>query len=100
MASQTLTADGTIGFTLKKGTSLTTVLAYGTWGGGTAAFHVTRGGVNIPITDAAGTAITATANKAFNVNVGADDDNTRITVVLSGSVSPSLTFDVSGGRVL
>lgn len=100
MAAQTITANGSLNFSLKKGTGFSTVLAFGTWGGGTLAFYISRNGTDVTLTDATGTAVTATADKAFNVTLGSDDDLTSLKATLTGATSPSLTIDVSGGRVL
>lgn len=107
MATQTLTADGTLTFILSSPTSRQTVtldalFSGGSFGGGTAAIYKREGstGGSIAILDSSGAAITATSSKQFCTDIVAGNstiasEQSAILVTLTGSTSPSLRVTVN-----
>lgn len=74
-----------------------TIMAYGTFGGGTVTWYVSpdQGTTLIAMTDLTDTAVSMTTNKMYDGSLCAsshNDDVLSIYAILSGSTSPSITI--------
>ena len=73
-----------------------TVSVTGTFGGGTATLQMSENGtIWFDVLDAAGAAVTFTANKAVNVKINSDPQNpVQLSINLAGATNPDLSMKI------
>lgn len=81
---------------------LATILAYGTWGGGTITYYLSpdNGTTKVALKDLTGVAVTSTADDNVNTNLGSSDNSPLLEIwaTLAGATNPSLTINVFDNR--